>query len=120
MDPTTTKIAWIAIAIGALMQVLASFLPGADGLVEPFQDVEPVTSIGSFFDWAGDVGLGVIDVLFGFLQQSWAQDFPLWLRWSILVVFDLALLLLVASNTPLLIIAGVAALAAALDALIEI
>lgn len=114
----TDRIAWVAISIGILMQVMASLLPGGTSLAEPFEDVPEVDSVGSFFEAAGAIGLGIVQFLFGFLQQSWAVDFPPWLRWPILAVFDLALLLMISSNVPLLVIAGIAALAAALDALV--
>lgn len=111
VDPTTGKIAWIAIIIGVLMQVFASFGPGGSSLTQPFTDIDGDTAID-------DVAQALLETILGFLQQSWAEPLPDVIQFVVAIIFDLALILLVSSSLALTITAIVAALIAFIEALI--
>lgn len=109
----TESIAWTCIGIGLFMQVFGSIWLGT-GLVSSFSNLPTVTDAASLFTWLTTLAVDLVQALLGFLSQDWAAHFWAPLRYAILVVFDLSLLLLVAGNPVLLVVAAVASIVAAL------
>lgn len=110
MGDLSEKIAWIAVIIGLAMQTFVGMLAGTAGITNPFADFDGLEDVDNV------VG-GILDVLGGFVTQSWAQDFPGFGQAAIAIVFDLAIILLVSSNTGLLITTLIVGLVAALKEL---
>jgi hypothetical protein len=65
-----------------------------------------------------DIGEASLDVVLGFLQQSWADSMPGLAQLVIAVLFNLAIVFLVSDSTALTIAAIVAAVIAFIEALV--